>query len=152
MSDISLESVIYRPPTLVEMPAIEALRYEVLDKPLGLRPGRLSESDTDPRAIHMAAFVDCQVISTVRLDPEADELYLVHRMATHPEAQRRGIGRRVLNDAVAIAAIRGAKEILLFSRVESTGFYEKLGYRQVSRQVEYPDEDGIPNIRMKKRI
>ncbi len=148
----SLDSVEYRAPSGEEMAAVEALRFQVLDRPLGLQPGRLSENDTNSSAIHMAAFLGSQVISTVRLDPEADGVYLVHRMATHQEVQRQGIGRRVLMTAVAVAQERGAKQMLLFSRVESTGFYEKLGYEQVNGQVEYPDKDGVPNIRMVKLL
>lgn len=57
-----------------------------------------------------------------------------------------GLGRRLMEAGMQAAQERfGAQVIVLEAQVYARGFYEKLGFRQVSAPF---DEDGIPHIRM----
>lgn len=55
----------------------------------------------------------------------------VYYLATHPEFQRRGIGRRMMQAAEAWLAARGVWKLQLLIRaanLDARGFYERLGY------------------------
>jgi len=70
-------------------------------------------------------------------------------MAVLPEARRRGLGRWLLNGALAEAARRGAKRVFLEvreSNLEARGLYERGGFEAVDVRPDYysePREDAI---------
>lgn len=70
-------------------------------------------------------------------------------MAVLPEARRRGLGRWLLDGALAEAARRGAKRVFLDvreSNVEARALYERAGFEAVGVRPDYysePREDAI---------
>lgn len=140
---------IIRQPLPAELHRVQALRHEVLDPQRAVPSDvALGPKDFDPAYIHMAAFDEGVVVSTVRLDPLSDRWYTVRKMATKEALHGQGLGRLVLQAAEREAVGRGATAFQLDSRREAIGFYEKLGYQLTGEEVMHTD--GIPNFTMRK--
>ncbi len=143
---MALSTITIRSPHASEFPLVLRLRYEVLDKPLGLPEKTiLGNSDQNPLAIHRAGFDGNRLVCTVRLDPYGEDAYLVRRMATDPGHQGKGVGARVLSSAEQEARSRGAHKIILHARIGAIAFYKKLGY-QLTGHIEVHDGDENPEM------
>ena len=62
----------------------------------------------------------------------------VIRLAVHPAAQRLGIGRTLLNEALAYCQANGASRVVINTQEDNTassGLYEQAGFRRVGRRV-----------------
>lgn len=74
-------------------------------------------------------------------------------MAVLPEVRRRGLGRRLLDGALAEAARRGAKRVFLEvreSNVAARSLYERAGFEAAGTRSDYysePKEDAILMMR-----
>ncbi|HEX9139325.1 MAG TPA: GNAT family N-acetyltransferase [Steroidobacteraceae bacterium] len=106
----------------------KALRDDVLRRPLGLR---LSEADVAGEAemIHVAALEGDVLLGGLILKPLAADRFKLRQMVVTPAAQRRGIGRQLVQTAEAIARARGIRTVELHARALACDFYAKLGYR-----------------------
>jgi ribosomal protein S18 acetylase RimI-like enzyme len=83
-------------------------------------------------------------IDTGRFSPVGRPLYLTS-MAVHPRVQRKGIGRRLLQEAEIVARAWPGDAIRLDTfdaDAGAEGFYTKCGYREVAR-VTYR---GVPHV------
>jgi predicted GNAT family N-acyltransferase len=147
-----LEQYTIRPPEVDELPLVQLLRHEVLD-PRRQIPSDLvlSAHDYDPEYIHMVAYDDGKIVSTVRLNPvnAGRQVYLVRKMATAEAYRGKGLGSRVLQMAEAVAIDRGAEAFILDARKEAIPFYEKNGYITTGEKVTHTD--GIANFTMTKQ-
>lgn len=70
--------------------------------------------------------------------PRARHRAKVLRLMVHPDAQRRGEGKALLDAAVALATATGLEQLLLSTRggTELPAFYTKQGWVEVGR---FPD-------------
>lgn len=102
--------------------------------------------ETDRRAVHVFLRRNgSDVVACARLFP-GDEAGDVHMGRVLTTERGRGLGRRVVSAALWAAAFRmEARRIVIDAQTSVTGFYEKLGFRQVSG--EYIIEE-IPHVRM----
>jgi putative acetyltransferase len=84
------------------------------------------------------ADVDGETVGCVALIPMGDGVYELSKMAVSPSMRGRGIGRRVLECAIAQARALGAKSLFLGSNSvlqNAVHLYESVGFRHVP-----PDE------------
>lgn len=108
---------------------LEAKDREVLGDPenLILRPGgRIFMVEAD------AAPAGC-----VAITPTGDGVYELSKMAISPPLRGQGIGRRLLQHAIAEARVLGAKSLYLSSSTKlpaAVHLYESVGFRHVPRQ------------------
>jgi len=124
-----------------------ALREEVLRTPLGLT---LSERDLagEEDQLHFGLFepgdrlVACAV--AVKLSPTEAR---IRQMAVSPRRQRKGLGRRLLEELERDLRARGFETFLLNARKSAVEFYEKLGYTVVGEEF---DDVTVPHVRMAK--
>jgi ribosomal protein S18 acetylase RimI-like enzyme len=75
--------------------------------------------------------VDGRLAALIETIPEADHL-LVENVAVSPDFQGRGLGRKLMAHAEALARSSGLSEIRLYTNqrfVENIELYRKLGYR-----------------------
>lgn len=107
-----------------------ALRHAVL------RPGRPEAASVYAQvknAVHIGAWDDKMLVAcaTVFPDPWPDEptAWRLRGMAVDPARQGTGIGRQVLEGAVAIAVAAGAPLMWANARSTALGFYESQGWR-----------------------
>jgi ribosomal protein S18 acetylase RimI-like enzyme len=70
-------------------------------------------------------------------------------MAVSPDRQRRGLGRRLLEDLENDLRARGFRTLVLNARTSAVGFYERLGYSVLGE--EFVDVT-VPHVRMSKRV
>jgi putative acetyltransferase len=120
--------------------AFKALNEEWITRYFTLEPmDRENLSDPQGRIldkggqIFMACFGE-QPVGCVALIPMHDGVYELSKMAVAPEMRGLGIGRRLLEHAIAEARQMGAKSLFLGSnsRLESAvHLYESVGFRHV---------------------
>ncbi len=143
------QELVIRSPQSKEFQAIRRLRYEILDQDKGMELKTISRTDDMPATVHMAAFINSEVVCTIRLNPLEDDpaVYLVRRMATSINYQGQGIGAKVLRAAEAEAIRRGAKGFVLDAREKAVAFYARAGYWPTGQR---PIHAGDVNITMVK--
>jgi GNAT superfamily N-acetyltransferase len=79
----------------------------------------------------------------------ADECLLVENVAVHPDAQGRGIGRRLLAFAEEESRRLGFDRVVLYTNEvmsENVAIYTHLGYREIDRR----SEEGYRRVFMEK--
>ena len=78
---------------------------------------------------YIVAFDGIHPIATCRLHFTEDGNAKIERVVTIKKYRETGIGRAVVTEAEKWIRERGVKKIIITSRDEAVGFYEKLGYR-----------------------
>ncbi|GLY67110.1 GNAT family N-acetyltransferase [Amycolatopsis taiwanensis] len=86
------------------------------------------------------------VDSCLRVLAEPGGIYRVGRVATAKHARGQGLAAKLMTDALGVI---GDRDSVLDAQTYARGFYEKFGY--VAEGDEF-DEDGIPHIRMWRRM
>lgn len=125
--------------------ALLAVRVAVFVREQGV-PAELEPDAWDARAEHfIARDATGAPIGTARLLPDAH----IGRLAVLPAWRGRGVGRALLDAAVARAAQRGMLEVVLHAQVQARGFYERAGF--VATGVEF-QEAGIAHLRMVRAL
>ena len=125
------------------------LRHAVLREPLGLS-FTAEELATEQDQLHFGLFepednlIACVV--AVRLLPTDAR---IRQMAVSPAHQRRGLGRRLMNELEAHLRSRGLTHLVLHARASAVEFYEKLEYAVVGD--EFIDVT-IAHVRMVKVV
>ena len=82
------------------------------------------------------------IVGCVALRPAGDAVYELSKMAVAPAARGRGVGRQVLQAAVARAAALGASSLFLGSSTklpDAVHLYEAVGFVHVA-----PEQLGLP--------
>jgi ribosomal-protein-alanine N-acetyltransferase len=78
-----------------------------------------------------------------------DRAYELLNIAVHPEARRRGLGKRLLKCMLEQGVAEGIKKVWLEVRPSNRiarGLYQRMGFTEVGRRLRYyrnPDEDAI---------
>ena len=67
-------------------------------------------------------------VATSRFYEEDREKAIIGRVVVLPDHRGRGLGIQVVTEAEKWAAELGFKQLIVDSRLEAVGFYEKLGY------------------------
>src|ERR1700756_1999026 len=120
-----------------------AIRIRVFVKEQGV-PGEIEMDRDDGRAVHFLAFSGENPVGTARVVMR-DKSAKIGRMAVLKSYRRRGVGKKVLKCAVAMARRQGAQNIYLHAQVPVIGFYETMGFRCAGPVF---DEAGIPHRKM----
>lgn len=123
--------------------ALAAVRRAVFIDEQGV-PEALEWDEHDAVSTHwLAALADGTPVGCARLLPDGH----VGRMAVLPAWRRQGIGRALLDAALARAQSRGLARALLSAQVHAAGFYLRAGFVAVGAPYE---EAGIPHVAMEK--
>ena len=107
-------------------------------------PAAIELDRDDDRAIHFLATSDGKAVGTARVVPHHGSAK-IGRMAVLKSYRGKGVGKKLLQRAVATAKKLGARTIYLHAQVPVIEFYEKLGFRCVGPVF---DEAGIPHPKM----
>jgi GNAT superfamily N-acetyltransferase len=114
-----------------------------------------SAYDADPATVHIGAFVDGVAVGCASVFPAAydDEpaAWRLRGMAVSPDYQGKGVGRQVLEAAIAVAAAAGAPLIWANARTSALGFYQLLGWRPVGEEFTYGPA-GLPHYVMVRQL
>lgn len=120
-----------------------AIRMRVFVREQGV-PREIELDRDDDRAIHFLALVGGMPVGTARVVWHRRSAK-IGRMAVLKRLRRRGVGKKLLQHALATARKTGAKNIYLHAQVPVIGFYESMGFRCVGPVF---DEAGIPHRKM----
>lgn len=74
-------------------------------------------------------------VATCRFYEAAKDAVIIGRLVVLPDYRGRGLGSRTIGEAEAWIREKGYKTIIIDSRLETTGFYEKLGYARTGGDV-----------------
>ena len=85
------------------------------------------EHDT-PETKYIVIYDGVLPVATARLYPLDEEAVMLGRIVVLPEYRNRGLGRMAVTAAEDWALDLGFEKTVLESRLNKTGFYEKLGY------------------------
>jgi ribosomal protein S18 acetylase RimI-like enzyme len=83
-----------------------------------------------PQCILLVGVIEGRVVATTMVGEDGHRGW-VYYVATHPEMQRRGIAREMMDAAEAWLRARGVWRMQLLVRAENVdarGFYERIGY------------------------
>lgn len=139
--DVTVETVPWRS----HEDALMAIRTTVFVEEHGI-PEDLERDGRDATAIHfLATGIGRGAVGTGRLLADGQ----IGRLAVLPEERRSGIGRRLLDAALASARARGDRAVWLNARVEARGLYERAGFGVVGEPFL---EAGLQHIRMELEL
>ena len=100
----------------------------------------------DLTATHFVAIAEGAVIGTLRLI-ETPEHMKIGRVAVAKPARGAGIGRQLMQHAMAHARAAGHSRFALNAQHDKTGFYETFGFRPVGAPAD--DGSGILHVEMR---
>ena len=115
------------PKTKVEFEQYYDLRWQILRKPWN-RPRGTEKDEFEDRSIHLAAFLNGEVIGCGRGHFVTPYKAQIRWMAVEEEYQGQGLGTRLLKALEAKLFSAGAEEIVLKARENAVNLYTKQGY------------------------
>jgi predicted GNAT family N-acyltransferase len=108
------------------------IRADVFIKEQGFQPG-FEPDENDKTSKHLIAVADGEIVSTARFREISKGVVKIERMATKKEHRGKGIGKGLLEFMLAEIRKLRPKKIILMSQVQSQPFYEKFGFKAVSK-------------------
>ena len=132
------------------MTQADGLRHEALFAPFGLpRDDRWDDTGEDRH--HLVALSSGSVIGYACLLTGPDGAGHVRQVCVHPDLQRTGIGRALMEEVDAEAVRLGLAALWLNARLSAEPFYRSLGYATTSGV--FPSgRTGVPHVRMEKPL
>lgn len=104
-----------------------------------LRDMVFSPAEEERNYYFLGAFEQDTLVATLNLIPQEDGSLLLRQFAVHNSCQGKGVGRQLVAFAHSFAREKGFRKIVLHSRLNAVGFYEKCGYRLTGRRFVYPE-------------
>ncbi len=124
------------------------LRWEVLNKPLGLPPGSELLPE-DGKSMHLIAVEKKNVIGCVCFFASSAQEGEIFHMAVSEEYRGRGFGRKLIHAMEQALSQKGVQRLHVYAWQDAEGFYEKMGYRP---EGEYVKKNGMQCKLMTKNI
>lgn len=143
-SRLSIQVVTYAE----QQQAIQSVRYQVFQIEQQVAP-ELEFDGEDEAATHLIAYWDETPIGTTRIRYLSDRLAKIERVAVLSSHRGLGIGRQLMEVAIAHLRDQGIPEIKINAQTHARPFYDKLGFVQRGDEFE---EAGIPHIEMRLRV
>lgn len=125
---------------------IQAVRRAVFQVEQGVDPA-LDFDGLDPEAQHILVSNSEAPIGTARIRYLNEKLTKIERVAVLPAYRTKGIGRHIMQAAIAFLDEQEIPEIKVHAQHNAVSFYEKLGF-QVYGEVFY--EANILHIEMRR--
>lgn len=144
MNPITIECVNYKE----RISAIQAIRIQVFQIEQGVDPS-LEFDGLDETAVHLLAYLDNQPVGTARIRYPNNQTAKIERLAVLSQARGKGIGKRLMEKALEIAAKRDVQEVAIHAQEYVKGLYQQLGFEQEGGTF---DEAGIPHVKMRKPL
>ncbi len=121
---------ITNPKTKEEFKAYYDLRFKVLREPWG-QPRGTEKDDYEPISQHFVAVNDQggEVVGCVKFFEKEPGVAWISHLAVKSALQRTGIGKQLLTHVEAQARTQGYKKIGCQSRLNTTKYFEKAGYK-----------------------
>ena len=123
------------------------LREKILREPLG---SSFTDQELEEEKYHfqIAVFLDDAIIATAVLVPEGDEMKM-QRVVVTENLRSLNIGSEMMTFCEKFASDKNFKVMYCHARDSAVNFYIKNGYTGIG---DYFDEDGIPHLKMRKKL
>lgn len=121
--------IIKSPETREEFKEYYALRFEILRKPWG-QPKGTEKDDYEPISQHFMA-VDEQtrkIVGVVKLFEKEPGVGWFSHLGVASEFQKKGVGKLLMERVESTARSKGYKTLGCMSRLNTTAYFEKMGY------------------------
>jgi predicted GNAT family N-acyltransferase len=131
-----------------EFSQMQVIRRSVFQEEQGVDPA-LEFDGLDETAEHLLAYLDNQPVGTARIRYLNQHTAKVERLAVLSEARRKGLGKKLMEKALDVAAKKNIEEVVVNAQDYVKSLYEQLGFEQVGERF---DEAGIAHVKMVKRL
>ncbi|MBL1177076.1 GNAT family N-acetyltransferase [Pantanalinema sp. GBBB05] len=131
-----------------DFPQIYQVRQQVFQVEQGV-DATLEFDGLDEQAEHLLALQDGQAIGTARMRYLNPEVVKLERLAVLAAARGQGIGKQLMEMALAILRDRQVGEVRIHAQTAVQAFYDKLGFVP---EGEIFEEAGIPHVKMSKHL
>jgi predicted GNAT family N-acyltransferase len=125
--------------------AIQQVRYQVFQCEQQVS-AEMEFDGKDETATHLLAMWDEVPGGTTRMRELGDRIAKIERVAVLSHYRGLGIGRRLMEVAIAHLRAQGMAEIKINAQTQAQSFYTKLGFQQRGEEFE---EAGIPHVAMR---
>jgi predicted GNAT family N-acyltransferase len=126
--------------------AIQGVRRSVFHIEQGVDPS-LDLDGKDETADHILAYVENQAVGTVRVRYLDHQTAKIERLAVLSEFRGQGIGKRLMEEALNIAANKQINTVVIHAQDYVKSLYLKLGFLP---EGELFEEAGISHVKMIK--
>jgi N-acetylglutamate synthase-like GNAT family acetyltransferase len=129
---------IISPKTREDFKAYYDLRYKVLREPWGMQRGS-EKDDFEPISDHYMAVDEKtgELVGAVKLFEKEPGIGWFSHLAVKDSRQRHGIGKQLLTFIEEKAREKGYRALGCLSRLNTTAFFEKEGYKVAGLPVHY---------------
>lgn len=126
------------PQTRDDFKAYYELRYKVLRAPWG-QPKDTEKDDYEPISQHFMAIDDAngKVVGVIKMFEKTDGVGWVSHLAIDPAYQKKGVGRLLMDSVEQAAREKGFHVIGCMSRLNTTAYFERLGFRTAGLPTHY---------------
>src|SRR3989338_10338853 len=111
------------------------IRVDVFIKEQKCEPGWEPDED-DKKSKHFIATVDNKIVATARVRETGNNEYKIERMATKKEYRKEGIGKGLVEHIIKNLRKLKPKRIWIQSQFQAQKFYEKCGFKIISKSYE----------------
>jgi len=144
MSQLIIKTFVY-PEVFSE---IKSIRRSVFQEEQGVDPA-LDFDGLDETAEHLLAYLDTQPVGTARIRYLERQRAKIERLAVIATARGQGIGKKLMEKALEIAAQKNVQEVEVHAQEYVRGLYQQLDFEQEGENFE---EASIPHVKMRKRL
>ncbi len=129
---------IKQPATREEYKAYYDLRFKVLREPWGM-PRGTEKDDYEPISKHFMAIDDAtgEIVGVVKMFEKAPGVCWFSHLAVANRYQNKGIGKLLMSHVEDQARMNGFQTIGCMSRLNTTGYFEKMGYKMAGLPTHY---------------
>jgi predicted GNAT family N-acyltransferase len=145
MSNLSLKIVSFYDQEFTQIEAIRRLVFQIEQR---VDPV-LDFDGQDEISDHVVAYLDHQPVGTARIRYLDKTTAKIERLAVLSTARGQGIGKKIMEKALDVAAKRNIQEVLIHAQEYVRGLYQQLGCEQ---EGEIFEEAGIPHVKMRKKL
>lgn len=128
--------------------AMRSVRMAVFQSEQGIEP-ELDFDGKDETSDQIIAYMNAQPIGTARIRYLDDRTAKIERLAVLPIARGKGIGKLIMEKAIALAVQKKMQEVIIHSQEYIQGLHQKLGFEPEGAVFE---EAGIPHVKMRKKL
>jgi predicted GNAT family N-acyltransferase len=129
---------------------INFVRSQVYEIEQGINPDRVFDGK-DELADHILAYLDNQPVGTARIRCLSEQSTSIEKLAVLSTARRQGIGKKIMEKSLEIAAQKNVEEVVFNAQEYIKGLYQQLGFEQEGERFMAA---GNPHalIKMRKRL
>lgn len=129
-----------------EITVAQSIRRAVFQLEQGVPPD-VDFDGQDETATQLIAYLDQQPVGTARIRYLDDYTAKIERLAVLPIGRGQGIGQKIMEKALDVAATKNLKEVVIHAQKYIKCLHQKLGFAQEGEPFQ---EVGIPHIKMRK--